>query len=333
MYRAIYTKFNDHLKLYYALKAVMFILLIILLYLLTGYFCISMPATVSRPIDAFSDKSHHLWRSVCRSSQTNYLRRPINAIDQMELNETLRFFQSSCRSACSLSHDFGGTMVTSNISNSTYRGLDGQKAVCLYPPQLAPVPERCVVYSFGINDEWSFDEAMEEYGCQVFSFDPSMNISHHNRTDNIHFFRMGLGAQSKEEKTNQTDDQLVETKTLAQIYNQLKEWHGQVVIDYLKMDIEWAEWLVLPDIFKSGMLDKVRQMAVEIHLPFQPPHFLDGQGMDQFRRLVKIICMIENYGMVRFDSKRNLFFQQSIPSLNFTGPMAYEMAWYNNRFL
>lgn len=173
---------------------------------------------------------------------------------------------------------------------------------------------------------------MEQYGCQVFSFDPSMDVGHHNRTDNIHFFRTALGVEKKVERINDTEE-MVLTKTLSEIYDELKDWHGDVNIDYLKLDIEWAEWQVLPQILNSGMLDKVRQLAVEIHFPFKPPHFLHGQGIDQFHRLVKIVCLIENYGMIRFSSKRNIFFQKSIPSLNFTGPMAYELAWFNKRFL
>lgn len=263
--------------------------------------------------------------------------------DRMSFNEVLNYFQCFDRTSCSLVHDFGGTMMTKDIH---YRGLDGQKAICLDPPQLAPSPDRCVVYSFGINDEWSFDEAMERYGCQVFAFDPSMNVSHHNRTDNIHFFRMRLGVEGESNDirwqptgtgtgtgTNQTDDSIA-VKSLSQIYDDLKEWHAQdAIIDYLKLDIEWAEWRVLPDIVRSGMIDKVRQLAVEVHFPYQPPHFLEGQGIDQFRRLVAILRQVEERGMTRFDSKRNVFFQSEIPHLNYSGPMAYEIAWYNRRFL
>ncbi len=271
--------------------------------------------------------------SQCSMQTTNnYL--GTNKDDEMTLSEILQYFQWTNSSSCSLAHDFGGRIVgvtIAGIDNSTFRGLDGQKAVCLHPFQLAPPFQRCIVYSFGINDEWSFDETMEEYGCTVFSFDPSMNVSNHNRTNNIHFFRWGLGSESSDEWRNYTE---TPTKSLIQIYRDLAEWHGDDVdIDYLKIDIEWAEWHVLPQIIQSGMMEKVRQLAVEIHLPFIPPYFEEGQGLDQFRRLFKILRSVENYGMIRFDSKRNIFFQGKILSLNFTGPMAYEIAWYNSRFL
>ncbi|CAG2232362.1 unnamed protein product [Mytilus edulis] len=34
------------------------------------------------------------------------------------------------------------------------------------------VQKPCLVYSFGINNQWSFDDAMANIGCDVFSFDP-----------------------------------------------------------------------------------------------------------------------------------------------------------------
>ena len=77
-------------------------------------------------------------------------------------------------------------------------GLDGQKAVCI-DPSVAPQPKNCIVYSFGINNEWSFDEDdMEIYGCEVFAFDPS-GMKHHNYSQHIHFYSWGLGYQDEQQ--------------------------------------------------------------------------------------------------------------------------------------
>ena len=53
----------------------------------------------------------------------------------------------------------------------------------------------CVVYSMGINNNWSFDEAMAEYGCRMFSFDRLMNGTDQYHCDHsrfIYFFYLGL---------------------------------------------------------------------------------------------------------------------------------------------
>ena len=78
-------------------------------------------------------------------------------------------------------------------------GLDGQKAVCI-DPSVAPQPKNCIVYSFGINNEWSFDEDMEIYGCEVFAFDLSKGMKHHNYShQHIHFYSWGLGYQDEQQ--------------------------------------------------------------------------------------------------------------------------------------
>ncbi len=53
-------------------------------------------------------------------------------------------------SQCALSYDIGGVLNR----GPTLTFLDGQKTVCVDPPQLAPTPGNCLVYSFGSNGEW-----------------------------------------------------------------------------------------------------------------------------------------------------------------------------------
>ena len=96
---------------------------------------------------------------------------------------------------------------------------------------------------------------------------------------------------------------------------------GEALIDYLKIDIESDEWIALPDIVSSGMIKKVRQMGIEIHLP-------RDDGLEHYRKLMSIMKAIEDSGMVRFDSKYNPWFMDSVPALNYTGSRGFEIAWY-----
>ena len=166
-------------------------------------------------------------------------------IDNLNPKGIIAYFHWRNSSSCKLSHDFGGQMLHYPSA------FDGQKAICL-DARVRPPADHCIVYSFGINNEWSFDEAMEKYGCQVYAFDPSMNVGIHNHSKNIHFYNFGLGDRDYVTK----DDRNWTMKTLSSIYQMLVPLHGNVVIDYLKMDIEFSEWDVIPQIISSGMLAK-----------------------------------------------------------------------------
>lgn len=236
-------------------------------------------------------------------------------VDHRSPEELMEYLNWSNRSSCKLAHDFGGKLKR-NPS-----GFDGQKAVCLLPASVAPPPRNCVVYSFGINNEWSFDDSMAAYGCQVFSFDPSMKAEDHDRGKSIHFFKIGISSENSSNKKGW------KLQTLDSIYEMLQPRHGPAVIDYLKMDIEYDEWAALPQILESGILDRVRQMAVEVHLPLD-------DSLSKLRERVKILKRIEDYGMIRFDSKLNPWYSGNFKLLSHLKlPRGYEIAWYNKKFL
>ncbi|XP_057367434.1 probable methyltransferase-like protein 24 [Daphnia carinata] len=232
--------------------------------------------------------------------------------DTLTGNQIMEYFLWSNRPSCQLVHDFGGTLYA-NPS-----GMDGQKSVCI-DPQVAPKPDDCLVYSFGIKNEWSFDEQMSHYGCEVFAFDPSMGKEPHDHMPgDVHFYNWGIGDRDKHEV-----DSNWKIRSLSSIYEELSVRHGRKIIDYLKMDIEATEWQVLPDIIRSGMLSNIRQLGVEIHLVTDAP-------LDKYRELAKLLRSMENMGMVRFDSEYNPWFLGDFVHLQlWKHTQGYEIAWYN----
>ncbi len=78
--------------------------------------------------------------------------------ETLNLSQIIDYVEWTNSSSCRLTHDFGG-----HIHDI---GMDGQKAVCM-DPEVRPKSGQCLVYSFGISHEWSFDEAMEQLGCEV----------------------------------------------------------------------------------------------------------------------------------------------------------------------
>ena len=224
--------------------------------------------------------------------------------------ELFEYLYWTNRSACRIVHEFGGIV-------HAYPGLrgvlDGQKVMCM---DLAPKVNDCVVYSFGINDEWSFDQAIQRYGCTVYAFDPSMKRQDFDYRPNIHFFDLGISDRN----------QLVngwKMRTLDSIYEMLVPFHGNVTIDYLKLDVESDEWAVLPQIIASRMLDKVKQLAVEVH-------FRSGDTRDHVIHHVNVLKKLEDGGMVRFASRTNTHVYG--PLMGRTRHLIFEMAWYNSRW-
>ncbi|XP_047469026.1 uncharacterized protein LOC125025125 [Penaeus chinensis] len=72
------------------------------------------------------------------------------------------------------------------------RGKKGSsKNVCL-DARFGVVPGKCVVFSFGINHDWSFEDEMAEFGCKVFAYDPTMDVESHQRSPNVQFFATGI---------------------------------------------------------------------------------------------------------------------------------------------
>ncbi|XP_052077945.1 probable methyltransferase-like protein 24, partial [Mytilus californianus] len=134
---------------------------------------------------------------------------------------------------------------------------DGGWNVC-HDKQYRP-SHPCLVYSFGIFWDFSFDDAVAEtYGCEIHSFDPSMNTSDFKRGNLIWFHKLGLSDKSGIYGKNKW-----KVSTLQDIFAELN--HTSKALDILKMDIESMEWQSLPNMIKTGALRNTRQLSVEIH--------------------------------------------------------------------
>ncbi|XP_037787694.1 methyltransferase-like protein 24 [Penaeus monodon] len=192
--------------------------------------------------------------------------------------------------------------------------VDGDKAVCL-SSRYSITPGDCLVYSFGIAGDWSFDDAMAEYGCQVYSFDPTIGLENHQRSERVHFYNVGLGGANR---TALIDGVNATILTLGQIIDMLG--HTNKTIDYLKIDIEAYEILAFTQLASEQYrLSFVKQVGLEIH-PQQQYH----------DEIYTIMTMLEYLGFASFDARRNMHQElwYTHPRLqNLILSCCYEIAW------
>ena len=98
------------------------------------------------------------------------------------------------------------------------RQVDGDKFVCMDHIEM---DKPCLIYSFGIKNDWSFEDFMDSAGCEIHAHDPTVNFPP-TRGKHIKFYKKGVKA-----KPDASSD------TLANIL--MKNGHLDSVIEYLKV--------------------------------------------------------------------------------------------------
>lgn len=153
--------------------------------------------------------------------------------------------------------------------------------------------ENSIVYSFGIGEDVSFDNAViENHNCHVFGFDPtpkSINwVNKQKLPDKFHFYNYGISNKSgsldfylpkkneyvsgsliAHKNVDSINKVRVRMKSIKDIMNEL----GHTKIDVLKMDIEGSEYDVIEDILSAHI--PISQILIEFHERF----YNDGKSM------------------------------------------------------
>ncbi|KAK0069662.1 methyltransferase-like protein 24, partial [Biomphalaria pfeifferi] len=182
----------------------------------------------------------------------------------------------------------------------------GNWHICQDPPYTVSPP--CLVYSFGINYDFSFDDAMVSLGCEVHSFDPSMNMETHKRKNGnfSYFYKWGLSNVNADAYEPRKDVYVknVQSWKMRTLKSLIKELgHEERTIDVLKMDIEGYEWGVVDNLLETDVLKQVRQFLIEYHL------FPSFPAKVEYVYLYQTISRVREMGFREFyygDEPRNI---------------------------
>ena len=177
---------------------------------------------------------------------------------------------------CTTLQRFGG------FYRSDCKYWDGQKFMCMPDVYEDIENNECLIYSFGVANDYSFEQALGRLGCKVFAFDPYVSYPP-KIAKNVYFEKLGVA--------NKNDPTRL-LKTLSSIFSAKN--HSNTKITYLKIDIEGHEIEGLEQWLKSGALDNVQQIALEYHLK-------DTISTLKFFQAVMSLYFIGDYRLISYD--------------------------------
>ncbi|XP_055345143.1 uncharacterized protein LOC129592990 [Paramacrobiotus metropolitanus] len=237
------------------------------------------------------------WRKWKEGERLEFLPPAADGTLPYEVERLSSFFSNPDPGACYRREHFGGTYDHETAQSK----IDGRYTLCMdrFPNRS---PEDCLVYSFGIRDDWRFDDQMHSLGCSVASFDPSLYQNSSQRAAHHFFYKWGL-VTSPEHMSGNTPPAEWTLKTVNQIRRDLNHTHRK--LDVLKMDCESPEMTFLdaPDAWE--VLANVGQLALELH--WLPPGWQvapkDFDGARVLRNMARIVHRVEKMGFVMFFSR------------------------------
>lgn len=174
---------------------------------------------------------------------------------------------------------------------------------------------RCVFYSFGISNDWSFDsEYTARYGCDGVLLDPTVS---HRALIAPHLIFLPLGAtmlQAADVGGAGAEDRSRVSQWILTSPPQLSEFLGQshLTIGVLKMDCEGCEYAIARDVarYEPRFFSRVEQFAVEIHLNTQwlpTPQHVHNLGL-LYHMLIR-----EGFGLAEAEISWCAFADEKLP--------------------
>lgn len=179
------------------------------------------------------------------------------------------------RDQCKSREAFEGAIVELGNKGFTWRYIEGS------------LNAQSNVFSFGAGTDISFEEQLiERYGCTVNLFDPTPQavefvVPRARKQPHLRFFPIGIYSRDaivRFYKADEPGSGSLSTENLrkgkafldAPVRRLLSIMRSKDLsrLDYLKLDVEGAEYGVIDDLLFSGVI--VKQMAIEFDQPVPP---------------------------------------------------------------
>lgn len=247
----------------------------------------------------------------CFTNHSSPKERDLNSEDETTVGRVIQWAEV-LTDKCKRLVKFGGKI------NHEKEMIDGDKYACLDQKFSLVNSNNCLVYSFGINYDWSFDEAMEEFGCEVHSFDPSIDYREGKRSPGITFHHIGIGRNHHLNVYNWS------IHTLDEVMIQLG--HENRTIQYLKMDVEGGEFDMLAQQLVDNrgdfVLDRVEQIGFELHYRLDP-----GLQMSFYRDADRSISRLGQLGfnLVHWEFNKLINKRYRFPGIDRPVSLLYEI--------
>jgi len=166
-------------------------------------------------------------------------------------DDYFKLIMDTYKTVCAVKSRIGGHW----IGSCPIHAYDGYKFVCMEDLVEDITNGECLVYSFGVSGDFTFEEQLGKMGCKVYAYDPTVTYPKDLRK-NVEFYQVGV---CKEER-------LLSGKPCKTLLNIIKSnGHLERKITFLKVDIEMEELKAIPQWLRSGALAHVQQFGVEIH--------------------------------------------------------------------
>lgn len=213
-------------------------------------------------------------------SQIKYSRQINNSIIETQLIKNHVKTRDFARHTCKSAKRIGGKAEHVQNAPSPDDRVDGAWFVC-FDGLFSLIKNDCVVYSFGVGHELTFDSHIHEaYSCRVFSFDPYVEAQTFQTIRNAvkqlvpsvqvsvdhnwNFYRLGLSEQRSTTNVNVESAKVGDLMDLKSIFDYTKMKNH--IIDVLRIDIGEADQRVMETLDMDYVCRFVKQFMIKTSL-------------------------------------------------------------------